>query len=411
MPNNQRPTDHHEPLLVVRPALTPGLVISRGIALGLFFAVFAGIWAASLNASPQNAAAVGAGAVVLTVAVVAFGHAVRCRRKAYRFYEDRLEYTAGFFWSGNRTIHYDDIEEANFRAGPAQRRKGLGTITLGTASTGSLAYGDTSAGVELEDLPNARDLYKQIRQLAGLAHDEPPKFNEPTDDDTHTQRETPEPEQNAKSSAATRQRIIRSTESGTGLGFRIRQAPPGGVELRSSSRVVIGAVVALVFGLPALALVLGLPLGMIRPAGALGWSVIISIAAVAGLVAAFGLGMLRSGASTLTIEDDASPIASTGPRWNAARQHTLYPRRLRALYGGRESGDSDSGPRDVWILAIDCDTDELAGVDDGSGGGVIYPVRLDTTRSYSKRKVVAGGNRIADALGIPFADDTDRVET
>jgi len=205
----------------------------------------------------------------------------------------------------------------------------------------------------------------------------------------------------------TRQRIIRSTESGTGLGFRIRNSPNGGVELRSISRAVVGAVVAAVFGLPAAYIVAGIPLGLVSPSGLIGWTVTTALALIAGACAAVGVNMIRGGASTLTIQNTEAPITADGPKWDAARRETLYPRRLRALYGGRDSGHSDSGPRELWILALECDTDELAGVDDGSGGGVIYPVRLDTTRSHSQRKVIAAGNRIADTLGIPFADDTD----
>lgn len=97
------------------------------------------------------------------------------QKTEYRFFDAHLEFEEGFFTINKKVVKYLDIKEATLREGILQRVNGLGTIYLGTLTTGSapfanpfsaLGFGNTSAsGITIKDIANPNQEYERIREI------------------------------------------------------------------------------------------------------------------------------------------------------------------------------------------------------------------------------------------------------
>lgn len=86
----------------------------------------------------------------------------------YTFYATRLDYYEGFFTTQQKTIEYKNVTEVILTRGVIQKRCGLGTITLSTPATGSI-HGRARSGIQIADVPNAEQVYTQIKALVSRA--------------------------------------------------------------------------------------------------------------------------------------------------------------------------------------------------------------------------------------------------
>ena len=90
------------------------------------------------------------------------GKKLSYERTEYNFYADRLEFDTGFFAVSRKVIPYRDVKEVSLREGFLRRTCGLGTVYLGTLTTGTipssnpfLAFGWVNAsasGAALRDI-------------------------------------------------------------------------------------------------------------------------------------------------------------------------------------------------------------------------------------------------------------------
>jgi membrane protein YdbS with pleckstrin-like domain len=86
----------------------------------------------------------------------------------YRFYQTKLDYYEGFFTTEEKTIDYKNVTEVNLVKGIIQKKYGLGTIVLSTPATG-FASGRARSGIRVQDIPNADQVYQQIKGLVQRA--------------------------------------------------------------------------------------------------------------------------------------------------------------------------------------------------------------------------------------------------
>ena len=134
------------------------------------FALFFGLWFGGVFHSLLN---------ISWLLVLGLGYVAKklnYSRTEYRFYDDRLEFDEGFFALNRKTIDYRDVREITLHKGFVQRTCDLGTIYLGTITTGTsspnlnpfLAFGFASAsasGVALLDIPHPDSAFEKIRRL------------------------------------------------------------------------------------------------------------------------------------------------------------------------------------------------------------------------------------------------------
>jgi membrane protein YdbS with pleckstrin-like domain len=86
------------------------------------------------------------------------------QKTEYRFFRTKLDYYEGFFTSEQKTIDYKNITEVNLVKGVIQKKHGLGTIVLSTPATG-FASGRARSGIRVQDIPNADQVYEQVKDL------------------------------------------------------------------------------------------------------------------------------------------------------------------------------------------------------------------------------------------------------
>lgn len=82
----------------------------------------------------------------------------------YCFYQTKLDYHEGFFTTEEKTIDYKNITEVTLVKGIVQKKYGLGTIVLSTPATG-FASGRARSGIRVQDIPNADQVYQQIKDM------------------------------------------------------------------------------------------------------------------------------------------------------------------------------------------------------------------------------------------------------
>lgn len=78
-------------------------------------------------------------------------------RTEYNFYNDRIQYTEGFWTKNYRSILYKDIIGVSMSQSPAQERLGIGTMTLETAST--------NTRITVSNVPDVDRLVKMVQDL------------------------------------------------------------------------------------------------------------------------------------------------------------------------------------------------------------------------------------------------------
>jgi hypothetical protein len=70
----------------------------------------------------------------------------------------------GFSTFAVKAIDYKNITEVNLVRGIIQKKYGLGTIVLSTPATG-FASGRSRSGIRIQDIPNAEQVYQQVKGL------------------------------------------------------------------------------------------------------------------------------------------------------------------------------------------------------------------------------------------------------
>ena len=80
----------------------------------------------------------------------------------YRFFDDNLEYAEGFLNVVNKSIRFDKIQETGMTRGVIQKKYGVGTIVLKTASQ------HLNSGIYLKDIENSEHIYETVKQI--LSH-------------------------------------------------------------------------------------------------------------------------------------------------------------------------------------------------------------------------------------------------
>ena len=81
----------------------------------------------------------------------------------YKFYDDYLEYTEGFWVINHKTIAYRHISQVNMRRGVIQRLYGLGSIYLAVPS-GIVRHGSYS-GIMIHDIKEPEKVYASVQQI------------------------------------------------------------------------------------------------------------------------------------------------------------------------------------------------------------------------------------------------------
>jgi len=112
------------------------------------------------------------------------GKKLSYERTEYNFYADRLEFDTGFFAVSRKVIPYRDVKEVSLREGFLQRMCGLGTVYLGTLTTGTIpssnpfsAFGWVNAsasGAALRDIPDPDFTFEKIRRMVTPSHESTP---------------------------------------------------------------------------------------------------------------------------------------------------------------------------------------------------------------------------------------------
>jgi len=85
---------------------------------------------------------------------------------AYKFYDEHLEYSEGFWTIENRTIAYRHITQIDLRRNVIQRIYGLGSVYLSVPS-GVIRSGKFS-GIVINNIENPELIYKKIQTILRL---------------------------------------------------------------------------------------------------------------------------------------------------------------------------------------------------------------------------------------------------
>ena len=158
----------------LRPLFVGWATLTALLPFALFFALWFGVL--FRNLFNISLLAPGGLAFLLLLGLGYVAKKLNYSRTEYRFYDDRLEFDEGFFALNRKTIDYRDVREITLHKGFVQRTCGLGTIYLGTITTGTsspnlnpfLAFGFASAsasGVALLDIPHPDSAFEKIRRL------------------------------------------------------------------------------------------------------------------------------------------------------------------------------------------------------------------------------------------------------
>ncbi len=177
------PTPTERLLLSVRPVFVGWVALATLLPYLLFFPVWAAIFFGSIITQLRGLSGpswptflVPGFFAFLAVLVLGYvGKKLSYERTEYNFYPDHLEFDAGFFATSRKVIPYRDVKEVSLREGFLQRPCDLGTIYLGTLTTGTipssnpftaLGWTDASAsGAALHDIPEPDVTFEKIRRL------------------------------------------------------------------------------------------------------------------------------------------------------------------------------------------------------------------------------------------------------
>ncbi|MCP4257205.1 MAG: PH domain-containing protein [Planctomycetes bacterium] len=171
--------DNSTPLLVLRPVFIPWVAIAGIIPLQIFMTIWGGgffggfsmfaVKALSLNL-PSWFTFVFFGALFFCgIPFLTYFSSKRTTKETeYRFYTDRLEYAEGFWTAEQKSIKYKDIKEVHLRQGIVQRKHGLGTLHLSTASASAMPSSNRGfSGIRLHNIPDVEDIYQKAKELVG----------------------------------------------------------------------------------------------------------------------------------------------------------------------------------------------------------------------------------------------------
>ncbi|MEJ2701688.1 MAG: PH domain-containing protein, partial [Sedimentisphaerales bacterium] len=137
--------DDSTPLLVIRPVFVPWVTIAGMLPVQIFMTIWGGgffggfgmfaVKALGLNLPSWFTFAFFGALFFFGLPLLAYSAGKRTVDKTeYRFYADRLEYAEGFWTAEQKSIKYSDVKEVSLRQGVIQRKYGLGTLHLSTAS-------------------------------------------------------------------------------------------------------------------------------------------------------------------------------------------------------------------------------------------------------------------------------------
>ena len=171
--------DDSTPLLVLRPVFIPWVTIAGIIPLQIFMTVWGGgffggfsmfiVSALRLNL-PSWFTFVFFGALFFFgfPFLMYFAGKRTTQKTEYRFYSNHLEYAEGFWTAEQKSIKYSDIKEVCLRQGVIQRKHGLGTLHLSTASGSALSTGSRGfSGILLHNIPNVEEVYQKAKEFVG----------------------------------------------------------------------------------------------------------------------------------------------------------------------------------------------------------------------------------------------------
>ena len=178
------PSTPDRTVLSLHPAFVGWATLASLLPFQLFFTLWASIFFGSLIEQIASGAfwlafaMPGALAFCLGSVVGYLGKQANYSRTEYRFYPDRLEFDEGFFVTSRKVIPYSDVKEISLCRGFVQRQCGLGTIYLGTPTTGTVPssspffkfgmFNASDSGVALRDIPDPDSAFEKIRTLIGL---------------------------------------------------------------------------------------------------------------------------------------------------------------------------------------------------------------------------------------------------
>jgi membrane protein YdbS with pleckstrin-like domain len=163
------------PVLALKPVFIPWAVMLAILPLHIFmtfwgggffggFSMFA-VQALGVDIPPGSTFVFFGALFFLAIPIVTYTAQKKTYAKTeYRFFQTKLDYYEGFFTTEEKTIDYKNITEVNLVRGVIQKKYGLGTIILSTPATG-FARGRSRSGIRIHDIPNAEQVYQQVKGL------------------------------------------------------------------------------------------------------------------------------------------------------------------------------------------------------------------------------------------------------
>lgn len=178
-PESTYQVDNSTPLLVLRPVFIPWVAIAGIIPLQIFMTIWGGGFFGGFSMFAVKALGLN---LPSWFTFVFFGVLFFCgipfltyfsskrttKETEYRFYCDRLEYAEGFWTAEQKSIKYSDIKEVHLRQGIVQRKHGLGTLHLSTASASAMPSSNRGfSGIRLHNIPDVEEVYQKAKELVG----------------------------------------------------------------------------------------------------------------------------------------------------------------------------------------------------------------------------------------------------
>jgi len=163
------------PVLSLKPVFVPWAVMLAILPLHIFMTIWGGgffggfsmfaVQSLGLNVPPGSTFVFFGAVFFFAIPIVTYTAQKKTYAKTeYCFYNTKLDYYEGFFTTEEKTIDYKNITEVNLIKGIVQKKYGLGTIVLSTPATG-FQSGRARSGILIKDIPNADQVYEQVKDL------------------------------------------------------------------------------------------------------------------------------------------------------------------------------------------------------------------------------------------------------
>jgi membrane protein YdbS with pleckstrin-like domain len=163
------------PVLSLNPVFIPWAVMLAILPLHIFMTIWGGgffggfsmfaVQALGIKLPPGSTFVFFGALFFFAIPIITYTAQKKTYAKTeYRFYQTKLDYYEGFFTTEEKTIDYKNITEVNLVRGIIQRKYGLGTVVLSTPATG-FAQGRARSGIRIHDIPNAEQVYQQVKGL------------------------------------------------------------------------------------------------------------------------------------------------------------------------------------------------------------------------------------------------------